>query len=74
VRIGVLGELYLSGVALARGYLDRPELTAERFLPDPFEGEPGARLFRTGDMVRYLPNGELDFVGCSDRQVKIRGV
>jgi acyl carrier protein len=73
VRIGVPGELYVGGAALARGYLNRPELTAEKFLPNPFEGKPGARLFRTGDIVRYLPNGELDFVKRSDRQVKIHG-
>jgi acyl-CoA synthetase (AMP-forming)/AMP-acid ligase II/acyl carrier protein len=69
---GVLGELFLGGAGLARGYLDRPELTALRFLPDPFSGS-GERLYRTGDLVRYLPTGELDFLGRIDRQVKIRG-
>ncbi len=71
--IGITGELYIASVGLARGYLDRPELTAERFLPDPFSREPGARLYRTGDLVRYRPNGEIEFVGRQDGQVKVRG-
>ena len=67
------GELYVGGVGVARGYLHRPALTAEKFTPDPFGGEPGARLYRTGDVVRYAPGGELEFVGRRDWQVKVRG-
>lgn len=73
VHTGEFGELYIGGMGLARGYLNRPELTAAKFIPDPFDPLPGARLYRTGDRVRYLPDGNLEFADRLDLQVKIRG-
>ncbi|MFI5783168.1 amino acid adenylation domain-containing protein [Nocardia sp. NPDC051570] len=72
VGIGIEGELYLAGAGLARGYIDQPGLTAQRFVPDPF-GAPGARMYQTGDLVRWRPDRSLEFIGRKDRQVKLRG-
>jgi amino acid adenylation domain-containing protein len=73
VPAGVAGEIFIGGDGLARGYLDRPALTAEKFIPNPFSERFGARLYRTGDLGRYLPGGEIEFLGRLDHQVKIRG-
>ncbi|WP_375476969.1 amino acid adenylation domain-containing protein [uncultured Nostoc sp.] len=73
VPIGIPGELYIGGEGLARGYFHRPDLTAEKFIPHPFSEQPSARLYKTGDLARYLPNGEIEYIGRIDNQVKIRG-
>lgn len=73
VPAGVAGELHIAGVGVARGYFNRPEQTAEKFISDPFSAEPGARLYKTGDLARYLPSGDIEFLGRSDHQIKIRG-
>ena len=70
---GTSGELHIAGVGLARGYLNQPQLSAEKFIINPFTADPGARLYKTGDMARLLPNGEIEFLGRADDQVKIRG-
>jgi amino acid adenylation domain-containing protein len=73
VPIGVSGELHIGGLGLARGYLNRPEITAEKFIANPFSGELGARLYKTGDLARYRPDGSIEFLGRIDHQVKLRG-
>jgi amino acid adenylation domain-containing protein len=73
VPVGVPGELYLGGAGLARGYLDRTAMTAEKFVPDPFSRAAGARLYRTGDLARYQPDGTIQFMGRLDHQIKLRG-
>src|SRR5262249_16118301 len=74
VPIGVPGEVHIGGVNVARGYHQRPALTAERFMPDAFSTEPGSRVYRTGDLARYRPDGAIEYLGRLDHQVKIRGV
>jgi amino acid adenylation domain-containing protein len=74
VPLGVTGEIHVGGDGLCRGYLGRPELTAERFVPDPFSGRPGARLYRSGDLGRRLPDGDVLYLGRADQQVKLRGM
>jgi amino acid adenylation domain-containing protein len=73
VPAGTPGEIYVGGAGVARGYLNRPDLSAQRFIPDPFSGADGARMYRSGDQARYLPNGDLEYLGRIDQQVKIRG-
>jgi non-ribosomal peptide synthetase component F len=74
VPAGVTGELYIGGAGLARGYFNFPELTAERFIPNPFSEIPGSRLYTTGDLARYLQSGEIEILGRLDDQVKVRGL
>ncbi|EDN67483.1 Non-ribosomal peptide synthetase/polyketide synthase [Beggiatoa sp. PS] len=73
VPIGISGELHIGGVGLARGYLNRPDLTAEKFIKNPFSDDPNSRIYKTGDLARYLPNGNIEYLGRIDNQVKIRG-
>ncbi|MBW4506976.1 MAG: amino acid adenylation domain-containing protein [Scytonematopsis contorta HA4267-MV1] len=73
VPVGVAGELHIGGEGLARGYLDRPDLTAKKFIPNPFSCKPASRLYKTGDLARYLPSGEIEYIGRIDHQIKIRG-
>ena len=73
VAVGIPGELYIGGVGVARGYVNKPDLTAEKFIPDQFSSTPGERLYRTGDIVRYLGDGNLEYIGRQDHQVKLRG-
>ncbi len=74
VPLGVVGEIHLAGVGLARGYLNRKELTAERFIPNPFSADASARMYKTGDLARYRADGSLEFLGRNDQQVKLRGI
>ncbi|MBD2483966.1 amino acid adenylation domain-containing protein [Planktothrix sp. FACHB-1365] len=73
VSVGVPGELHIGGIGLARGYLNHPDLTEQKFIPNPFSNESGSRLYKTGDLARYLPDGNIEFLGRIDNQVKIRG-
>ena len=74
VPIGVCGDLYIGGVQVGRGYHNRPDLTAEKFVPDPFSEDPAARMYKTGDLCRWLSDGNIEYLGRSDFQVKIRGL
>jgi amino acid adenylation domain-containing protein len=73
VPVGTVGEIHIGGIGLAKGYVNRPELTADKFVPNPFSSEPGARLYKTGDLARCLPSGEIAFCGRIDGQIKLRG-
>src|SRR5439155_1494334 len=73
VVVGVPGEIYVGGIGIARGYLNRPSITADRFVPNPFAASPGMRLYKTGDLARYLADGNIQFLGRTDDQVKLRG-
>src|SRR5262249_42751088 len=73
VPVGVPGEILIGGAGVARGYLKRPELTSEKFVPDPFSNDPGARLYHTGDLGRFRPDGVIECLGRVDSQVKLRG-
>jgi acyl carrier protein len=73
VPVGARGEICIAGVGLARGYLNRPDLTSEKFIPNPFDNNPGSRIYRSGDFARYRTDGSLEFLGRFDNQVKIRG-
>ncbi|MEH2290128.1 amino acid adenylation domain-containing protein [Nostoc sp.] len=73
VPIGVTGEMYIGGAGVVRGYLNRPELTPVRFIPNPFSNKPNARLYKSGDLARYFPNGDIEYLGRIDNQVKVRG-
>ncbi|MBG1269111.1 non-ribosomal peptide synthetase, partial [Nostoc sp. WHI] len=73
VPMGIPGELHIGGVGLARGYLARPDLTAQKFIPNPFDNQPGSRLYKTGDLARYLSDGNIEYLGRIDHQVKLRG-
>src|SRR4029450_7952084 len=73
VAVGMPGEVCIGGDGPARGYRNRPELTAERFVANPYADQPDSRLYRTGDLARYLPSGDLEFLGRIDRQLKVRG-
>ena len=73
VPVGVAGEICVAGEGLGRGYLNRPDMTAEKYVPNPFSDQPGGRLYKSGDKGRYLPNGDIEYLGRIDHQLKIRG-